>query len=177
MIKTFKAYLSVFFFFLLRYSQPANIRCSNSGSPPDGDSHGFGRTGTWANDLRSQPTCLEHVEESIAGRYRPCVGTGAHTRVHTDSIDYNTNTVNQDHLLKPQTVFYGRFGFTVPCQRVDSHGLAPSATMSMRREARLMSLWSFWASRDQCMSLDFTTATRAARFAGHEIRHMVGRMD
>lgn len=35
--------------------------------------------------------------------------------------------------------------------------------MSMRRELRLMSLWSLWASRDQCMSLDFTTATLAVQ--------------
>lgn len=48
-------------------------------------------------------------------------------------------------------------------QQVDSHGLAPSATTSMRSELRLMSLWSLWASRDQCMSLDLTTATRAAK--------------
>lgn len=47
--------------------------------------------------------------------------------------------------------------------QVDSHGLAPSATISMRSELRLMSLWSLWASRDQCMSLDFTTATRAVQ--------------
>lgn len=66
--------------------------------------------------------------------------------------------------------FYGCFAFTVRAQQVDSHGLAPSATMSMRRDARLMSLWSFWASRDQCMSLDFTTATRAAWLVGHEVR-------
>lgn len=44
---------------------------------------------------------------------------------------------------------------------VDSQGLAPSATISMRSELKLMSLWSLWARRDQCMSLDFTTATRA----------------
>jgi len=43
-----------------------------------------------------------------------------------------------------------------------SQGLAPSAIRSRRREAKLMSLWSFWASRPQCMSLDFTTATDAA---------------
>lgn len=47
--------------------------------------------------------------------------------------------------------------------QMDSHGLAPSATISIRSELRLMSLWSLWASRDQCMSLDFTTATRAVQ--------------
>ena len=40
-------------------------------------------------------------------------------------------------------------------------GLAPSVTRSMRRDARFTSLWSFWASSDQCMSRDFTTATVA----------------
>ena len=49
----------------------------------------------------------------------------------------------------------------------DSQGLAPSATMSILRELRLTSLWSLWASRDQCMSLDFTTATRATQTHTH----------
>lgn len=54
-----------------------------------------------------------------------------------------------------------------------SHGLAPSATISMRSELRLMSLWSLWASRDQCMSLDFTTATRAAQTTSKKTRTQV----
>ena len=45
---------------------------------------------------------------------------------------------------------------------VDLHGLAPSATNSSLREAKLMSLWSFWARSPQCMSRDFTMATEAA---------------
>lgn len=40
-------------------------------------------------------------------------------------------------------------------------GLAPSATRRRRRVVKLTSLWSFWASKPQCMSLDFTTATDA----------------
>lgn len=42
-----------------------------------------------------------------------------------------------------------------------SHGLAPSATINIRKELRLTSLWSLWAKSDQCISRDFTTATRA----------------
>lgn len=42
-----------------------------------------------------------------------------------------------------------------------SHGLAPSATISMRREDRLVSFWSLWAIIAQCRSLHFTKATRA----------------
>lgn len=42
------------------------------------------------------------------------------------------------------------------------HGLAPSATISIRSEERLMSLWSRCATKAQCMSLDFTQATFAA---------------
>lgn len=41
------------------------------------------------------------------------------------------------------------------------HGLAPSATINIRKELRLTSLWSLWAKSDQCISRDFTTATRA----------------
>lgn len=41
-------------------------------------------------------------------------------------------------------------------------GFDPSATSSMRSELRLMSFWSLWATRAQCMSLDFTQATLAA---------------
>lgn len=41
-------------------------------------------------------------------------------------------------------------------------GFAPSATISMRSEERLMSRWSRWATNAQCMSLDFTQATFAA---------------
>lgn len=42
------------------------------------------------------------------------------------------------------------------------HGFAPSATINIRREPRLTSRWSLCAKSDQCMSLDFTSATRAA---------------
>ena len=60
------------------------------------------------------------------------------------------------------------------------HGLAPSATRSIRRDARLTSLWSFCAKRAQCISRDFTTATVAAdhtsnKYANHTkhiARHM-----
>lgn len=40
-------------------------------------------------------------------------------------------------------------------------GFAPSATISIRREDRLMSLWSLCATNAQCMSLDLTQATFA----------------
>lgn len=40
-------------------------------------------------------------------------------------------------------------------------GLAPSATISIRREARLVSLWSLCAIIAQCRSRHFTRATRA----------------
>lgn len=40
-------------------------------------------------------------------------------------------------------------------------GFAPSATISIRREERLMSLWSLCATNAQCMSLDLTQATFA----------------
>lgn len=43
------------------------------------------------------------------------------------------------------------------------HGLAPSATNKSLSEAKLMSLWSFWARSPQCISLDFTMATEAAK--------------
>lgn len=45
----------------------------------------------------------------------------------------------------------------------DSQGFEPSATTSIRSELRLMSRWSRWATRAQCMSLDFTHATLAGR--------------
>lgn len=42
-------------------------------------------------------------------------------------------------------------------------GFAPSATINMRREDRLTSLWSLCATSAQCMSLDFTQATFATK--------------
>jgi len=45
---------------------------------------------------------------------------------------------------------------------VTLQGFDPSATNSMRRELKLMSFWSLWATKAQCMSLDFTHATLAA---------------
>lgn len=45
--------------------------CSSRDSPPDGDSHCFQGAGTWADHLRSQPTCLKHIEEGVAGGYGP----------------------------------------------------------------------------------------------------------
>ena len=42
-----------------------------------------------------------------------------------------------------------------------SQGFEPSATTSIRRELRLMSRCSRWATRAQCMSRDFTHATLA----------------
>lgn len=44
-----------------------------------------------------------------------------------------------------------------------SQGLAPSATISIRNEAKLVSLCSRWAIMAQCRSRHFTKATRAAR--------------
>lgn len=43
-----------------------------------------------------------------------------------------------------------------------SQGLAPSVTISIRRELRLTSLWSRWAIMAQCKSRHFTKATFAA---------------
>lgn len=43
----------------------------------------------------------------------------------------------------------------------DSHGFAPSATMSIRMEDRLVSFWSLWAIIAQWRSRHFTKATRA----------------
>lgn len=50
---------------------------------------------------------------------------------------------------------------------VTLQGFDPSATSSMRSELRLMSFWSLWATRAQCMSLDFTQATLAAGGDAH----------
>lgn len=44
-----------------------------------------------------------------------------------------------------------------------SHGLAPSATISMRIEDKLMSFCSLWAIMAQWRSRHFTKATRAVR--------------
>lgn len=44
---------------------------------------------------------------------------------------------------------------------VSLQGFEPSATTSIRRELRLISRWSRWATRAQCMSRDFTQATLA----------------
>lgn len=56
-------------------------------------------------------------------------------------------------------------------QKHHLHGLAPSATMSIRSEERLMSLWSRCATNAQCMSLDFTQATFAATGMGRFLMH------
>lgn len=48
-----------------------------------------------------------------------------------------------------------------PASHMYLQGFEPSATTSMRRELRLMSRWSRWATRAQCMSRDFTHATLA----------------
>lgn len=53
------------------------------------------------------------------------------------------------------------------------HGFAPSATISIRREERLMSLWSRCATNAQCMSLDFTQATFAAIRMGRLLIHHI----
>lgn len=45
----------------------------------------------------------------------------------------------------------------------DSHGFAPSATISIRIEDKLMSLWSLVAIMAQWRSRHFTKATRAMR--------------
>lgn len=143
------------------------IRCSNGSSPADGDSHGFRRTGTWTDHLRAKPTCLKHVEESITGRYGPCCSK--HTHTHRSSYTLRQETkCDHDNLSWLQAVYYRVF-YWIRNLNVYLHGLAPSATISMRKELRLMSLWSLWASRDQCMSLDFNTATRAGRRKGRQI--------
>lgn len=46
---------------------------------------------------------------------------------------------------------------------VSLHGFEPSATTSMRNELRLMSRWSRWATKAQCMSRDFTHDTLAIK--------------
>lgn len=57
--------------------------------------------------------------------------------------------------------------------RKHSQGLAPSATMSIRNEARLMSLCSRWAIIAQCKSRHFTKATRAAQKSHHHVNLQV----
>lgn len=54
------------------------------------------------------------------------------------------------------------FLFCPVLEQQSLHGFAPSATISIRSEERLMSLWSRCATNAQCMSLDFTQATFAA---------------
>lgn len=51
---------------------------------------------------------------------------------------------------------------------VSLQGLAPSATISMRREERVVSFWSLWAIIAQCKSLHFTKAIRAVCKHKHE---------
>lgn len=61
-------------------------------------------------------------------------------------------------------------------QSVTLQGFDPSATSSIRSELRLMSFWSLWATRAQCMSLDFTQATLAAGGDAHthlESQHLI----
>lgn len=99
------------------------LNCCNVISvPADGDGHGLGGTCTWADHLWPQSTGLKDVEEGIARRNRPCV---------------STYTMNLDDLVTVQDVF-------ILLRRMSkslySQGLAPSATISMRRELRLMSL-------------------------------------
>lgn len=48
----------------------------------------------------------------------------------------------------------------------DSHGLAPSATISIRMEDKLVSFWSLWAIMAQWRSRHLTKATRAMK--GHK---------
>lgn len=81
-----------------------DTRCSKRLLPPDGDSHCFWRTGTWTDHLRSQPTCLKHVEESIAGWYWPCRKTHVHTPTHRQ-IKRPRNQINDD-LLWLQGIFH-----------------------------------------------------------------------
>lgn len=52
--------------------------------------------------------------------------------------------------------------FSPVLEQQSLQGFAPSATISIRSEERLMSLWSRCATNAQCMSLDFTQATFAA---------------
>lgn len=88
--------------------------------------------------------------------------TQAQTRAHTHAHAHaQTNKKTKESNRWWSLVASGYFLSLDENQQVHSHGLAPSATMSMRSEPRLMSLCSRWARRDQCMSLDLTTATRA----------------
>lgn len=94
---------------------------------------------------------LEHVQEGIAWRHRPW-NTPAH--IHT----YNFR--------------HGKYIREVcSCRLPDySQGLAPSATISMRREDRLMSFWSRWAIIAQWRSRHFTRARRAV--CNNKHRHL-----
>lgn len=65
------------------------------------------------------------------------------------------------------------FLFCIGLQKHSLHGFAPSATISIRSEERLMSLWSRCATNAQCMSLDFTQATFAAVRMGRLLIHHV----
>ena len=60
----------------------------------------------------------------------------------------------------------GEWGPLLPAWCLHLQGFAPSATISIRREERLMSLWSLCATNAQCMSLDLTQATFAEGEAG-----------
>lgn len=117
-----------------------------SNVPANGHSHGFRGAGTGTDDLRLQAVRLKHVQEGIAGRHRPW-----ETR-------HSRNPIPPCCFISPSPT---RLGFMKYSQ-----GLAPSATISIRNEARLVSLCSRRAIIAQCKSRHFTKATRAACIRG-----------
>lgn len=109
--------------------------------PANGYCHGLGGAGTGTYNLRLQAVGLKHVQEGITGRHRPW-----ETRHATSPVPWCCYT--SPSLAKLGFIRY-------------SQGLAPSATISIRNEARLVSLCSRRAIIAQCKSRHFTKATRA----------------
>lgn len=106
--------------------------------PANGHCHGLRRGGTGTHHLGLQSMGLKHVQEGITGRHRPWM------------------TKNSTYWC------FLKFRLTELVFLAYSQGLAPSVTISIRNEARLVSLWSRWAIIAQCKSRHFTKATRAA---------------
>lgn len=99
------------------------------------------------------PRASDHETEKHSGRH--------HTTTQTLATDgKKTRYGNGAEVSKP------RLWIVRSCSTTDSHGFAPSATMSIRMEDRLVSLWSLWAIMAQWRSRHFTKATRATSVQG-----------
>lgn len=113
-----------------------------SNIPANGHRHGFRGAGTGTDDLRLQAVRLKHVQEGITGGHRPW--ETRHSRNPILLCCFISSSLKKLDVMKY------------------SQGLAPSATISIRNEARLVSLCSRRAIIAQCKSRHFTKATRAA---------------